>query len=92
MSRVCVCVCARARARVCVRAYVLSGRRVRSNLSEPLVVGNMGRPADFGLVDLDAIATAALQPVIEDLGVGVDKVRPAVVLQDLQPLQRLLYE
>merc|ERR1719238_651715 len=41
-------------------------------LSEPLVVGNMGRPADFGLVDLDAIATTALQPVIEDLGVGVD--------------------
>ena len=50
----------------------------------------MRRPADFGLVDLDAIATAALQPVIEDLGVGVDKVRPAVVLQDLQPLQRLV--
>ena len=50
----------------------------------------MRRPADFGLVDLDAIAAAALQPVIEDLGVGVDKVRPAVVLQDLQPLQRLV--
>ena len=54
--------------------------------SEPLVSGDMGGPAYLRGVDRDTLTAAALQPVVYDLGVGVNVKGALRVLEDLQPL------